>query len=80
MISRSNLALTAAAVPQPAPAVPEIDHDRLAASPAPAVVDETERRAAARAEIESLSAGLDPGGEARVAAVPEVDLMRRGIR
>ncbi|GAA2697374.1 phage minor head protein [Nonomuraea recticatena] len=60
VISRSNMALTAAAVPQqPAPTLPEIDYGRLAASLAPAVVDEMERRAAARAEIEALSAELD---------------------
>ncbi|MFF3441779.1 phage minor head protein [Streptosporangium sp. NPDC002721] len=60
VISRSNMALTAAAVPPTVPAAPEIDYERLAAALAPAVVDEMERRDAARAEIEALSAELAP--------------------
>ncbi|MFI9591197.1 phage minor head protein [Nonomuraea sp. NPDC052265] len=59
VIDRSNLALTAAATPVPSAPGPVIDYDKLAAALAPAVVDEMERRDAARAEIEALSAGLD---------------------
>ncbi|MFI6290035.1 phage minor head protein [Nonomuraea sp. NPDC050790] len=62
VISRANLALTAsAAVPASSPQapLPDLDYDRLAAALAPAVVDEMERRQAARAEIEELSAALD---------------------
>lgn len=56
VIGRAILALTAAAAPvQPAPS-PVVDYQELAV----AVVNEMERRAAARAEIEALAAGLAP--------------------
>ncbi|MEU4406202.1 phage minor head protein [Streptosporangium sp. NPDC023963] len=60
VVGRSNLALTAAAAPLPAALAPDIDYERLAAALAPAVVDEMERREAARAEIKALSAELAP--------------------
>ncbi|MEV0754966.1 phage minor head protein [Streptosporangium sp. NPDC050280] len=57
VIGRANLALTAAVAPALAvPAVPVVDYEQLAV----AVVDEMERRQAARAEIEALAAGLAP--------------------
>src|SRR5690606_16023417 len=58
-VARANLALTASATPLRGP-VPGVDLDALAAALAPAVVDEMERRQAAREEVERLAAELAP--------------------
>lgn len=58
-VARANLALTASATPLRGPVL-GVDLDALAAALAPAVVDEMERRQAAREEVERLAAELAP--------------------